>query len=148
MNTLDQARAVAQRLRKNGEGCTCMAYGPTECACGAEWGHDYTDQGAVTIDALVAEVERLTKINSDLCRVHNERLIDTAVLESKLSDAEIQIHASMSTCNHFHKLLGEKDATLVTLLDVTEELLDAVPPLWQCAERARDVIEVIKGEQT
>ena len=58
--TTEQARAVAQRLRKNGEGCTCMAYGPTECACGAEWGHDYTDQGAVIIDALVAEVERLT----------------------------------------------------------------------------------------
>ena len=79
MTTLDQARAVAQRLRKNGEGCTCMAYGPTECACGAEWGHDYTDQGAVIIDALVAEVERLT---------HNNHVLNEALWQATGDDEQ------------------------------------------------------------
>jgi len=45
-----------------------------------------------------------------------------AELEAKLSDAEIQIHASMSTCDHFYRLVGEKEAEIERLTKINSDL--------------------------
>ena len=60
---IEEAKEIAKLLRSNGEGCKCNAWNSGECACNAVWGESYTKEGADTIDALVAEVERLTKVD-------------------------------------------------------------------------------------
>lgn len=43
------------------------------------------------LEAAEAEVARLNRINSDLCRVHNQRINDTAKLEARAEAAEAEV---------------------------------------------------------
>lgn len=67
---------IVTRLRSQGEGCTCNAWGGYECACGAEWGDNYVLEAA-------DEIERLQEENTRLQAYINALQIDRQIAASE-----------------------------------------------------------------
>ena len=55
MNALE----LADKLERDGEGCTCSAYCAGECACDANWAEYHTKEAATMLRKLQAEKEAL-----------------------------------------------------------------------------------------
>ena len=55
------ANELADKLEKDGEGCTCCAYCAGECACDANWAEYHTKEAATMLRQQQAEIEALKK---------------------------------------------------------------------------------------
>lgn len=53
------ANELADKLEKDGEGCTCAAYCAGECACDANWAEYHTKEAATMLRQLQAEISNL-----------------------------------------------------------------------------------------
>ena len=53
------ANELADKLEKDGEGCTCCAYCAGECACDANWAEYHTKEAATLLRQQQAEIEAL-----------------------------------------------------------------------------------------
>ena len=53
------ANELADKLEKDGEGCTCAAYCAGECACDANWAEYHTKEAATMLRQQQAEIEAL-----------------------------------------------------------------------------------------
>jgi hydroxymethylpyrimidine/phosphomethylpyrimidine kinase len=50
---------LADKLEKDGEGCTCAAYCAAECACDANWAEYHTKAAATMLRQQQAQIELL-----------------------------------------------------------------------------------------
>ena len=56
------ANELADKLEKDGEGCTCAAYCAGECACDANWAEYHTKEAATMLRQQQAEIEALKEV--------------------------------------------------------------------------------------
>ena len=53
------ANELANKLERDGEGCTCSAYCAGECACDANWAEYHTKEAVTMLRQQQAEIEAL-----------------------------------------------------------------------------------------
>jgi dissimilatory sulfite reductase (desulfoviridin) alpha/beta subunit len=98
-------------------------------------------------DKAQAEVERLTKVDVEPLGWMNAGAVKDLEDGTDTYSYVYKKHsASTSVAVYKASALAAEQAKVRELVDCIEDLLDAVPPLWECAERAVDLLERI-GEQ-